>query len=130
MIKTSILLAEDNNDLRSMLQCMLENEGFNVIEAKDGALAWQWLSMEQPDVVVTDLMMPYISGLDLIKHIRTTAEISNIPIVAMTAYGSKTLDEAQRAGATSAIRKPEDLNDVVDIIKQALAQTKTGAPLG
>src|SRR5437660_3166772 len=103
MNRISLLLAEDNADMRSLLKWLLESEGFDVFTAEDGKAALQYLSQSHPDVILTDLMMPEIDGVELIKKIRGSAEFANTPIVAMTAYGNGYMSLANKAGATAAI---------------------------
>jgi len=120
MKKVSLLLAEDNADMRSLLKWLLENEGFDVVTAEDGAAALKFLSYLHPDLILTDLMMPEIDGVELIKKIRKTKEFAKTPIVAMTAYGNGYMTLASEAGATASIRKPEDLDCLVNTINRLL----------
>ncbi len=120
MKKASLLLAEDNADMRSLLKWLLENEGFDVVTAEDGAAALRFLGQLHPDVILTDLMMPEIDGVELIKSIRKKEEFANTPIVAMTAYGNGYMSLASEAGATASIRKPEDLDRLVTTINGLL----------
>ena len=120
MKKVSLLLAEDNEDMRALLKWLLEDEGFDVTTAEDGAAALRSLSHLHPDVILTDLMMPEVDGVELIKNLRNTKEFAEIPIVAMTAYGNGYMLLASQAGATASIRKPEDLDILVPTINQIL----------
>src|SRR5882724_131733 len=125
MKKASLLLAEDNADMRSLLKWLLESEGFDVVTAEDGRVALQFLSHHHPDVILTDLMMPEVDGVELIKSIRKSEEFANTPIVAMTAYGNGYVTLASQAGATASIRKPEDLDSLVSTINQLLDNEST-----
>jgi len=120
MKKVSLLLAEDNADMRSLLKWLLENEGFDVVTAEDGAVALKFLHLLHPDIILTDLMMPEVDGVELIKSIRKNEEFATIPIVAMTAYGNGYMTLASEAGATASIRKPEDLDVLVTTINGLL----------
>ena len=120
MKKVSLLLAEDNADMRSLLKWLLENEGFDVVTAEDGAAALRFLSHLHPDLILTDLMMPEVDGVELIKRIRKNEEFATTPIVAMTAYGNGYMALASEAGATASIRKPEDLDNLVTTINGLL----------
>lgn len=126
MGKASLLLAEDNPDMRSLLKWLLEAEGYEVITAEDGATALRFLSQLHPDVILTDLMMPELDGVELIKTIRNNKEFADTPIVAMTAYGNGYTKLASQAGATAAIRKPEDLDILVKTIDGLLHQSAPG----
>jgi CheY-like chemotaxis protein len=117
MKKTNILIAEDNPDSQSLLQTILESEGFIVTTASDGEKAIEILQEIKPDILVTDLMLPSVSGGDLIRHVRHTAELSQIPIVVISAYGDYESD-ALAVGANVVLKKPLDSNVLVDAITQ------------
>src|SRR5215212_3447326 len=96
----SILLAEDNNDLRNLYAHLLRNEGFEVTAVEDGEAALDVLSKKRPDAVVTDLNMPHMDGLELIEWIRGQEEMAGLPVIAMTAYTESMMSRADIAGAT------------------------------
>lgn len=122
MAKATLLIAEDNPDTRSLLRWLLESEGFDVTTAEDGAAALKFLDLTQPDVILTDLMMPQVDGIELIRRVRGSSDLANIPIVALTAYGSNYIAQAKNAGANATLRKPEDLDQLVDTINQFIPQ--------
>ena len=113
MKKTNILIAEDNLDSQSLLQTILESEGFIVTTASDGEKAIEILQEIKPDIPV--------SGGDLIRHVRRTAELSRIPIVVISAYGDHYEADALAAGANVVLKKPLDGNVLVDAIKRLKA---------
>jgi CheY-like chemotaxis protein len=121
MKKTNILIAEDNRDSQSMLQLILEGEGFIVTTASDGEKAIDILQEIKPDILVTDLMLPSVSGGDLIRHVRQTAELSRIPIVVISAYSDHYEADAIAAGADVVLKKPLDSNALVDAITRLKA---------
>ena len=121
MRKFSVLVVEDHPDTRTMLGEMLQMHGYLVMEAKDGAIAWQLLENLQPDVVVTDLTMPHVSGFELIRHIRELSEFRETPVIAISAFGSECLKDAERAGATQTLRKPFDMDELTGAIDTVLA---------
>lgn len=117
---TNILIAEDNPDSQLLLQTILEREGFIVTTVSDGEKAIDILQEIKPDILVTDLMLPSVSGGDLIRHVRQTAELSQIPIVVISAYGDYESD-ALAVGANVVLKKPLDSNVLVDTIKRLKA---------
>ncbi|HEY6400116.1 MAG TPA: response regulator [Blastocatellia bacterium] len=121
MKKTNILIAEDNQDSQSLLQTILESEGFIVTTVSDGEKAIEILQEIKPDILITDLMLPSVSGGDLIRHVRQTAELSRIPIVVISAYGDHYEKDALAAGADVVLKKPLDSNALVDAINQLQA---------
>ena len=86
----------------------------------DGEKAIDILQEIKPDILVTDLMLPSVSGGDLIRHVRQTAELSQIPIVVISAYGDYESD-ALAVGANVVLKKPLDSNVLVDTIKRLKA---------
>lgn len=127
MDQISILVVEDNNDLREILCIMLRNENFAVIAAEDVARASEFLMQFKPSIILTDLHMPFASGTDLIRHVRSTPELSNIPIIAMTAFhGGKYLEEAKSAGASLILKKPVDYDALVLSIRGVMGGKAAG----
>jgi CheY-like chemotaxis protein len=127
MKKTNILIAEDNPDSQSLLQTILESEGFIVTTASDGEKAIEILREFKPDILITDLMLPSVSGGDLIRHVRHTAELAQIPILVISAYGDYESD-ALAVGANAVLKKPLDSNVLIDTIKRLKAACGTDAP--
>lgn len=118
MNETNILIAEDNPDSQQLLQTILEREGFIVTTASDGEKAIDILQEIKPDILVTDLMLPSVSGGDLIRYVRTTAELARIPIVVISAYGDHYEAEALAAGANMVLKKPLDSNILISALKR------------
>lgn len=101
-----VLIAEDQNDIRQMMKMMLEIYGYEAIEAKDGFDAVEKAYKFQPDLVLMDIAMPLLDGLGATKAIRQFEKNSDVPIVAVTAYGDFYKDKALKAGCTDVICKP------------------------
>ena len=120
MGKGAILVIEDNKDIRVPISLMLGNEGFDVFEAEDCKTAFDYLAEEQLDVILTDLLMPEMTGLEFIRQIRRTSGLLDIPIIAMSAYDPSYLAAAVLAGANAALHKPEDLDRLVETVKEVL----------
>jgi len=121
MGKTKILIAEDNPDSQQLLQMILESEGFIVTTASDGEKAIDILREIKPDILVTDLLLPTVSGGDLIRHVRSTAELARIPIVVISAYGDHYESDALAAGANVVLKKPLDSDLLVSTLNQLKA---------
>jgi two-component system, sensor histidine kinase and response regulator len=116
----AILIIEDNKDIRVPISIMLGNEGFDVFEAEDCRGAFDRLADEPPDLILTDLLMPEMTGLEFIRQIRRTSGLLDIPIIAMSAYDPSYLAAAVLAGANAALHKPEDMDKLVETIKEVL----------
>jgi len=121
MNKTKVLIAEDNPDSQGLLRTILESEGFIVTAASDGEKAIDILREIKPDILVTDLLLPTVSGGDLIRHVRRTAELAQIPIVVISAYGDDYAADALAVGANVVLKKPLDSDLLVDTLKQLKA---------
>jgi CheY-like chemotaxis protein len=126
MSKSSVLIVEDNDDIRIPLGITLENEGFTVLSARDCNAAFEFMARQQPDIILTDLLMPEMTGLEFIRQLRRTAGYTDVPIIAMSAYDKSYLAAAVLAGANAALHKPEDLDDLVETIKEVLRNTNGG----
>src|SRR6201994_1843335 len=90
MTKPSILVAEDEGALITLLRYNLEREGYRVLEAKDGEEALLVAGEEQPDLVLLDWMLPQLSGIEVCRRLRGRTETRNVPIVMLTARGEET----------------------------------------
>jgi len=125
MGRAAVLIAEDNDEMRHLFHIILESAGFDVTEAEDGEMALRALDHARPDLLLTDLMMPRVDGIELIRRVRERAELADLPIVAMSAYGSDHLAKAYVTGATATIRKPLDPDNLIDTIIDALPEPAT-----
>ncbi len=123
-----ILVAEDTADSREMFKWMLEQEGYAVLTAENGEKAWELAMQNPPDLLITDIMMPLKSGVQLIREFRKAeSALSKIPIVAISAYGIEELHEAMDAGANAILRKPNDLDSVAETVRNLLIQSRPTA---
>ena len=119
-MKSTVLVVDDNDDTRSLLQFALEQEGYAVSTVSGGASALRFLENIQPDLIVTDLMMPEVSGLDFIKKARRNPQYSNTPIIILSAFSQGYYNEAKEAGATMVLDKPVDVLSLPEIVGQLL----------
>jgi len=115
-----ILVAEDHSDARELITIVLEEEGFEVIGVEDGQAALDAIRAKRPDLVITDIQMPKLDGIDLIKALRGLPELISIPILVMTANHSGVIKDALDAGATAAAHKPIELDSMIRLIKTLL----------
>ncbi len=104
-----VLVVDDESNMRFLLRLVFEPEGFEVVEAHHGAAALELVKQEQPDLVVTDLMMPVMNGRELIERLRADAETADIPIIVVSANA-----QAVVAGADAALSKPFDIDALLD----------------
>jgi CheY-like chemotaxis protein len=115
-VEKTVLLVDDEFAILSLLQDTLEDAGYSVLAAVDGyqalALAWQ----HSPDLVLTDIMMPQIDGVELARHLRADARTRHIPILAMSAAQHPPKSDA----FASVLAKPFDLDDVIAQVRRWL----------
>jgi CheY-like chemotaxis protein len=100
---------------------LLSDEGYTVISAQDGQEGLARLESDPPDLIITDIEMPNLDGIDLIKRLRQRPNLNQIPIVVVSAYGSGNLLQAIDAGANVAIRKPIPIGNLFVMIRGLLS---------
>ncbi|HEU4766435.1 MAG TPA: response regulator [Pyrinomonadaceae bacterium] len=109
----TVLIAEDSRDTRIMLKRAMELKGYHVIEAEDGNEALKLIRKHRPSLLIIDLNMPVVDGLETIKTVRKReAPGEHVPIVAITAfdvYGMK--EAALETGCNSYLSKPLDMDE-------------------
>ena len=120
-MQKTILLVEDDPDSQEMLSLILTDEGFSVITAEDGQQALNLIACASPDLVITDIEMPNLDGIELIKRLRTHPQCHHVPIVVMSAVDSGVVKDAIKAGANRATPKPMHLAVLLNVIKQLLS---------
>ncbi len=102
-----ILVVEDNETNLYLIKFMLEKSGYEVIEARDGAVGVELAVKEKPDLILMDVQLPDMDGLEATKRIRASEADGEVPIIALTSYamvGDR--EKALAAGCTSYIEKP------------------------
>jgi len=117
-----ILLVENDGDARSLYGFMLANAGFQIMAVENGLEALIALQEYRPDLIITDVAMPVISGVDLIKIIKSRADYADLPVIAITAHGEKIRRLARSAGADEAVDKPIRDDELRDLISRVLAR--------
>ena len=102
-----ILICEDEEIMLTALEFRLRRQGYTVVKAEDGREAMKKITSEKPDLIVADIMMPHVSGLELIQYIRKDLKDKETPVIVISAleYDEIVL-EAFRLGATDFITKP------------------------
>lgn len=120
----TVMLIEDNSDMCRMLQLQL-GESYNVVTAHDGKEGMKKIYRYHPDIIVTDLMMPEMSGLDVLHSVRQDFSISHIPVIILTAKNTEEDKmKAVRAGANAFITKPFSSSYLTARISQLLEEQR------
>ncbi|MDH3609336.1 MAG: response regulator [Gammaproteobacteria bacterium] len=109
------LIVEDSISTRKSLEQFMKDLGFAVFTAKDGVEAINQIQLQTPSVVLTDLEMPRMNGLELSNHLRSNKETASIPIIMITSKSSdKHVKEAERIGISAYITKPYDDDELLE----------------
>jgi len=115
-----ILIAEDEPVMLKAIQTRLVNDGYEVIVTTDGREALQVLETFQPDLIITDILMPYTSGLELIGVVKSNP-FKKIPIIVLSAFGQETtVLEAFDLGADDFLTKPFNPAELTMRVKRLL----------
>lgn len=125
-----IMLVEDDTSLREIYSIRLVAEGYEVVSAGDGEEALAMAVQERPDLVLSDVMMPKISGFDMLDILRSTPETKNIKVIMMTALSSE--DQRQRGenlGADKYLVKSQvGIEDVINAVHEVLGDKEATGP--
>ena len=119
---SKIMVVEDDASLREIYSIRITAEGYDVVSAGDGEEALAMAVKERPDLILSDVMMPKISGFDMLDTLRSTPETSNIKVVMMTALSAD--DQRQRGENLGAdrylVKSQVGIEDVVGVIHEVL----------
>jgi two-component system phosphate regulon response regulator PhoB len=120
---SNILLVEDDPDIRHLVSYRLTRAGFTVTEAADGVTALHEARGEPPDLIILDVRMPRMSGLEVCRELRAGARTALVPIIMLTARArQQDLEQAYAAGATDYVVKPFSPRELVDRVETVLAR--------
>jgi len=123
----AILVVEDSPDMRDFLQRVLLQWGYRFIPAMDGAEGIALARTEKPDLILMDLSLPCLDGLEATRQIKADPNLQHIPIIAVTAH-ARTADEVQakKAGCDAYISKPYGLRKFADLIRSYAPSKHSG----
>src|SRR5581483_4380918 len=124
-----IMLVEDDNNLREIYQARLQAEGYEIVSAKDGEEALVVAKAEKPDLVISDIMMPKISGFEMLDILRNTDGLRDLKVIMLTALGQN--DDQQKANKLGAdrylVKSQVTLEDIVKVTHELLNDTPAAA---
>jgi len=113
-----ILVVEDNQLILKVIETKLKKEGYEVINCENGKEAIERISDSLPDLVITDIMLPYNSGLEIVNFVKEKLQ-KNIPVIVLSGLGQeKTIEEAFKLGADDYMTKPFNLSELLMRIKR------------
>ncbi len=122
-MKGRILLVDDDRVTLTMLEMILSRHGYTVLSARDGEEGLAILNKEKPDVLISDMLIPKIHGLELCKKVKQDPQLKNINVILMTAVykGAAFHFEAKECGADHFVEKPIDTKGLLDKLKELIA---------
>ena len=121
--KSLVLIADDHGDSRSMVKMLLETRGYRVIEAADGEDAVFVAERNCPNLILMDVTLPHLSGIDAARQIRKIENLSRVPIVFLSGHAEARYSEAAfAAGAADYLVKPVNLDQLGNIVDKNLKQ--------
>lgn len=124
----TILVVEDFDDTRLMMRMWLARNGYRVIEAETGEEAIDVAKRELPDLIIMDMMMPGMNGLDATQRIREYQALRQTPIVAVSAYGANEYRSlAIEAGCNEYVSTPFDPNELAELIRDLITKNESSA---
>ncbi|HSS20606.1 MAG TPA: response regulator [Pyrinomonadaceae bacterium] len=117
----TILIVEDSDDARYFMRLALENHGYLIVEAENGAKAVELAESEQPDIILMDLSLPIMDGIAATEKIRASKKLDGVPIIAVTAHQETDFRTgAKAAGFDAYVTKPIDIDFLGELIKGLL----------
>ena len=130
MEQSKILIVDDDPNIKLALRIRLRANHYNTVQASDGYSAIAVAQKERPDLIILDLGLPAGDGFVVLKHLKHSDTLSNIPVIILTARDPQ-LNEEQtlQAGATAFFQKPVDNSELLDAIRANLPNTWPGAVL-
>ena len=120
-VQNRILIVDDSDDTREMMAKLLELEAFSVLTAEDGNIGLKVAIEQHPNLIITDINMPNMNGIEMIKQVRKQPGLERVPIMAITAYGNGVAGEAIDAGANRAATKPIQFSALILEIRELLS---------
>jgi len=123
MTQRKVLVVDDEFHIVQVVAIKLRNNGFEVLTAENGDMAYQLACQHNPDIVITDYQMPILSGLELIEKLRQNPATEATPVVMLTARNfAIDQDQRQRLGISACLSKPFSPREVLQTVEETLKQ--------
>ncbi len=116
----TVLVVDDNDNIRTIFKVTLQFKGFTVIEAGDGAEALKALAAQPVDLIVSDIAMPNMSGLELLDKVRSDPKHGGLPVIISSAEKNADEEDLLRRGATAVMPKPCRPLDLLNKVQSLL----------
>lgn len=123
-MRQKVLIVDDQNGIRILLKEVFGGEGYQTFQAPNGKLALEIVRTEKPDLVLLDMKIPGMDGLEILKHIKNMNK--KIKVIMMTAYGElDMMNEATELGALKHFTKPFDIDELLQAVNNELRGMST-----
>jgi DNA-binding response OmpR family regulator len=120
-----ILVIEDNRDSRDILAKLLRMSGYDVMSANDGEAGLATALQQNPDLIITDIHMPNMNGIEFVQRVRKNQTLDKVPVLVVTAFGAQVAREAVNAGADAAAEKPFDFDRFLLTVEELIGRSRT-----
>ena len=128
MSQKTVLIIEDEEDAADMFAEMMRVSGYRVLKTSSSTPALTMMVAEKPDVVILDIMMPEVSGLDILRQMRQDPALANIPVVVVSAKSMPAdIKIGMEAGASMYLTKPVGFGELKEAIERALGGQSTSS---
>ena len=125
MMSKKVLIVEDNELKMKLFHDLLDSQGCETLQTREGLQALALARLHKPDLILMDIQLPEISGLEVTKWLKDDEELSHIPVVAVTAFAMKGDEERIRQGGCEAyISKPISVMHFLDVVRKHLGQSE------
>jgi CheY-like chemotaxis protein len=125
---TTVLLCDDEDVLRQLVRATLSNGQYSIVEAADGDESLELARTHRPDLIVLDMMMPGRSGLEVLRELRSDAELARTPVIMLTARAREAdREEAVAAGADRYLAKPFSPLELISVVEDLLERGESRA---
>jgi len=120
---TKILVVDDNLDSRELVAKILQNRGYNVIEALDGEDALNKAREERPALILMDISLPKLDGYEVTRRLKALEELRDIPVIALTAHAMKgDREKALAAGCQGYVPKPINIRELPALVQRFIEE--------
>jgi CheY-like chemotaxis protein len=128
MDQKTVMIIEDEEDAAELFAEMMRVSGYRIFKTSKSAPAIEMMKAEKPDVILLDIMMPEVSGLDILRMMRQDPVLENIPVIIITAKGMPAdIKNGMEAGASTYLTKPVGFLDLKEAVERALGSPSTSA---
>ena len=131
-----ILIVDDNDTVRTLLKMSLKNDNFIVLEAVDGVSAFEVVKIENPDLIISDILMPNMDGFEFCREVREKSEVPTVPFIFLTSLGEVSTElRGYRTGADdylikSNLKRPDLLKKVEEMLEKGQEYKKIESVIG